>query len=50
MYDAESKNIKYALLFGEHHMIGAEGMKEGLPTRRSNAISDADSVTYGLVA
>lgn len=31
-------------------MFEAEGMKEGLPTRRSNAIFDADAVIYGLVA
>lgn len=50
MYDAEAKNIKYTLLFEEHHMFEAEGIKEGLPTRRPNAISDADAVIYGLVA
>lgn len=31
-------------------MFEAEGMKKGLPTRRPNAISDADAVIYGLVA
>ena len=30
-------------------MFEAEGIKEGLPTRRSNALADADAVTYGLV-
>ena len=31
-------------------MFGAEEMKEGLPTRRPNALAEADAVTYGLVA
>lgn len=31
-------------------MFEAEGIKEGLPTRRPDAISDADAVIYGLVA
>ena len=34
LYDPETNGIKYALLFGEHNMIGTEGMREGLPPRR----------------
>ena len=48
--DIEFKNIKYALLFGEHHMFEAEEMKKGLSTRYSNPISEADAVIDDLVA
>ena len=44
LYDPETKTIKYALLFGEHHMIGIEGMKEGLPVRRPTPLVDAEAV------
>lgn len=50
LYDAESNGIKYALLFGEHNMVGTEGMKEGLPTRRPIALPEADPVTHDLTA
>lgn len=50
LFDLETKGIKYALLFGKHNMIGAEGMKEGLPTRRPTVLADAEPVTHGLLA
>ena len=45
LYDPETKAIKYALLFGEHNMIGTEGMKEGLPAKRPTPLDDAEPVT-----
>lgn len=41
LYDAQVKGLKYALLFGEHNMIGTEGMREGLPMRRPNILAEA---------
>lgn len=50
LVDHETKNIKYVLLCGEHHMIGTEGMREGLPTKRPTILPDVEPVTHGLVA
>ena len=48
--DAETKNMRYALLEGQYNMIGSEVIAEGQPPKRPTPLKGVDVVSHRLIA